>query len=79
MNGADGAHRPRAPAFLGAGRYTATMARDDTANAAAMKVETATISSGDALTSPSAPAAASSRGSPRGLTPAAGRSWEIGV
>ena len=50
VNGAT-ARTVRVPAaFLGAGRYTATMARDDAANAASIKMDTATISSGDTIT-----------------------------
>jgi alpha-glucosidase len=38
------------PSFLGSGRYTATIARDDPANAAAVKVETAAVTSATPLT-----------------------------
>ena len=50
VNGASARTVRVAAAFLGAGRYAATMARDDAANAAAIKMETATISSSDTIT-----------------------------
>ena len=50
INGAEARTVRVAPAFLGAGRYTATIARDDEADPAAMKMETAAVSSADAVT-----------------------------
>jgi alpha-glucosidase len=50
VNGAEPRTVRLVPAFLGAGRYTATTVRDDPAEAGAMKVEAATISSADLIT-----------------------------
>jgi alpha-glucosidase len=50
VNGAERRTVRIIPAFLGPGRYSATTARDDAAEAGAMKVETSAVSSGDAIT-----------------------------
>jgi alpha-glucosidase len=49
VNGAEARTIRVTPAFLGAGRYMATVARDDEADPAAMKMQTTTMSSADAL------------------------------
>lgn len=50
VNGAQPRTVRLSPTFLGQGRYTATIARDDTANPAAVKMDRAVVAAGDTLT-----------------------------
>jgi alpha-glucosidase len=49
VNGAEARTVRLVPAFLGAGRYTATMARDEPSEAAAMKMDTTPASAAEAI------------------------------